>query len=127
MNRYAQTSEKIALSKLFGGMAYPLLSLLKIPAACRCSDSGDNLDPGLVHRLETLGFHLRILVWDGADEVVALAVLVDLARVSLVALINWTYLSRKVDLGSANDHGKSAGSDRPHHSISRYNLITAYP
>ena len=38
-NGYAQTSEKIALSKLFGGMAYPLLSLLKIPAACRCSDS----------------------------------------------------------------------------------------
>jgi len=33
---------------------------------------------------------------------------VDLARVSLVELINWTYLSQEVDLGNANDHGKSA-------------------
>ena len=83
VNGYAQTSEKIALSKLLGGMAYPLLSLLKIPAACRCSDPGDDLDPSLVHRLEPLSLLLGILVWDGADEVVAPAVLVDLARVSL--------------------------------------------
>ncbi len=58
--------------------------------------------------------------WRG--EVLTPAVLVDLARVPLVALINWTYLSPKVDLGSANDHGKSAGSDPPDHSISRYNF-----
>jgi hypothetical protein len=47
------------------------------------------------------------LVRDRADGVVAPAVLVDLARVSLVALINWTYLSKQVDLGSADDHGKA--------------------
>jgi hypothetical protein len=57
-----------------------------------------------------------------ADEVVASAALVDLAWMALCALINWTYLSRKVDLGSANDHGKSAGSDLPDHSISRYDF-----
>ena len=74
------------------------------------SNPRDGLDPGLVHRLEPCGLHLGILVRDGADEVVAPAVL---ARVSLVALINWTYLSQEVDLGSANDHGKSAGSDPP--------------
>ncbi len=56
-----------------------------------------------------------------------LAVLVDLARVSLVALINWIYLSQEVDLGNANDHEKSEGSDPPHRSIPRYNLITAHP
>ena len=39
-----------------------------------CSDSGDDLDPGLVHRLEPLSLLLGILVWDGADEVVAPAV-----------------------------------------------------
>jgi hypothetical protein len=50
------------------------------------SDSRDDLDPRLVHRLEPLGLHLRILVWDGADEVVPPAVLVDLARTPLVAL-----------------------------------------
>ena len=32
------------------------------------------LDPSLMHRLEPLRFHLGILVWDGAGEVVALAV-----------------------------------------------------
>ena len=78
-----------------------------------CSDPGDDLNPSLVHRLEPLSFLLRILVWYRADEVVTPAVLVDLARVSLVALINWTYLSQEVDLGSANDHGKSTGSDPP--------------
>jgi len=41
-----------------------------------------------MHRLEPLSLLLRILVWDGAEELVACAVLVDLARVSLVALIN---------------------------------------
>jgi hypothetical protein len=46
------------------------------------SDSGD-LDPGLLHRLEPLSLLLRFLVWDGADEVVAPAGLVDLARVPL--------------------------------------------
>ena len=49
---------------------------------CR-SDSGDDLDPSLVYRLEPLILLLRISVWDGADEVVAPAVLVDLARVPL--------------------------------------------
>jgi hypothetical protein len=47
------------------------------------SDPGDDLDPSLVHRLEALSLLLRILVWDGADEVVAPAVLFDLARVPL--------------------------------------------
>jgi hypothetical protein len=28
----------------------------------------DDLDPSLVHRLEPLGLHLGILVWDGAGE-----------------------------------------------------------
>jgi hypothetical protein len=54
---------------------------------------GTILTRALVHRLEPLSLSLRVLVWDGADEVVPPAVLVDLARVSLVALINWTYLS----------------------------------
>ena len=45
------------------------------------SDSGDDFDPSLMHRLEPLSLLLRILVWDGADDVVAPAVLVDLARV----------------------------------------------
>ncbi|HKN44069.1 MAG TPA: hypothetical protein VJW23_09105 [Propionibacteriaceae bacterium] len=36
-----------------------------------------------MHRLEPLSFLLSILVWEGADEVVAPAVLVDLARVPL--------------------------------------------
>jgi hypothetical protein len=58
------------------------------------SDSRDDLDPSLVHRLEPLSLLLGILVWDGADEVVASAVLVDLARrVAHLALINWTCLS----------------------------------
>jgi hypothetical protein len=61
--------------------------------AARCSDSGDDLDPRLMHRHEPLGLPLGILVWDGAEEIVAPAVLVDLARVSLGALINWTHLS----------------------------------
>jgi hypothetical protein len=46
-------------------------------------DPGDDLDPSLVSRLEPCGLHLGILVWAGADEVVAPAVLVDLARVPL--------------------------------------------
>jgi hypothetical protein len=49
----------------------------------RCSDTGEDLDPSLVHCLEPLSLSLRILVWDGADQVVAPAVLVDLARVPL--------------------------------------------
>jgi hypothetical protein len=40
------------------------------------SDSGDDLDPSLVHRLEPLSLLLGILVWDSADEVVPPAVLV---------------------------------------------------
>jgi len=47
------------------------------------SDSGDDLDPSFVHRLQPLSLLLRILVRDGADEVVAPAVFVDLARVPL--------------------------------------------
>jgi hypothetical protein len=39
-----------------------------------------------MHRLEPLSLLLGILVWDGADEVVASAVLVDLAPVPLDAL-----------------------------------------
>jgi hypothetical protein len=46
-------------------------------------DPGDDLDPRLVHCLEPLSLLLRILVRDGADEVVAPGVLVDLARVPL--------------------------------------------
>ena len=46
-------------------------------------DPGDDLDPGLVHCFEPLFLLLRILVWDGPDEVMAPAVLVDLARVPL--------------------------------------------
>ena len=38
------------------------------------SDPGDDLDPSLMHRLEPLSLLLGILVWDGADEVVAPAV-----------------------------------------------------
>jgi hypothetical protein len=38
------------------------------------SDSGDDLDPSLVHRLEPLSLLLGILVWDGADGVVTPAV-----------------------------------------------------
>jgi hypothetical protein len=53
------------------------------------SASGDDLDPSLVHCLEPLSLLLRILVRDRADGAVAPIVLVDLARVSLVALINW--------------------------------------
>jgi hypothetical protein len=37
-----------------------------------CSDSGDDLDPSLVYRLEPLSLLLGILVWDGADGVVRL-------------------------------------------------------
>ena len=44
------------------------------------SDSGDDLDPRLVHRLEPLSLFLGILVRDSADGVVAPAVLVDLVR-----------------------------------------------
>jgi hypothetical protein len=40
-----------------------------------------------VHRLESLGFHLGILVWDGADEVVALAVFVDLVKTGPPTLV----------------------------------------
>ena len=47
------------------------------------SDSRDDLDPSLVYRLEPLSLALGILVCDRADEVVAPAVLVDLARVPL--------------------------------------------
>jgi hypothetical protein len=43
-------------------------------------DPRGDLDPSLVHRLEPLSLLLRILVWDGADEVVAPAVLLDLVR-----------------------------------------------
>ena len=53
------------------------------------SDPGDDLDPGLVHRLEPLSLLLGISVWDVADEVMAPSILVDLARVSLLAFINW--------------------------------------
>jgi hypothetical protein len=45
-----------------------------------CLDSGDDLDPSLVHCLEPCRLHFGILVGDGADEVVAPAVLVDLVR-----------------------------------------------
>jgi hypothetical protein len=54
----------------------------------RVQTLGDDLGPRLVHCLEPLHLLLGILVWDGADEVVAPAVLVDLARVLLVAVIN---------------------------------------
>jgi hypothetical protein len=47
------------------------------------SDSGDDLDPRLVHRLEPLNLLLRILVWDGADEEWRLPSLSIFARVPL--------------------------------------------
>src|SRR5215217_9088657 len=40
----------------------------------RCSDPGDDLDPSLVHRLESLSLLLRISVRDSADEVLPPAV-----------------------------------------------------
>jgi hypothetical protein len=46
--------------------------------ADRWPDPWSDIDPSLVHRLEPLSLLLRILVWDGADGVVAPAVLVDL-------------------------------------------------
>src|SRR6476620_6075592 len=48
-----------------------------------CRLWGRSLDPSLVCRFESLSLLLRILAWDGADEVVAPAVLVDLAQVPL--------------------------------------------
>jgi hypothetical protein len=36
-----------------------------------CSDPGDDPDPRLVHRLEPLSLLPGILVWDGANGVVA--------------------------------------------------------
>jgi hypothetical protein len=57
------------------------------------SDSGDDLDPSLMHCLEPLCLLLRILVWNSADCVVGPAALVDLARVPLGALINCTHVS----------------------------------
>jgi hypothetical protein len=47
--------------------------------AC-CSDSGDDLDPSVVHRFGPLSLCLGILVWDSADGAMAPAVLVDLVR-----------------------------------------------
>jgi hypothetical protein len=46
-----------------------------------------------MHRREAFSLLLGILVRDGADEVVTPAILLDLARVPLVTLINWTYSS----------------------------------
>ncbi|HJV12900.1 MAG TPA: hypothetical protein VJ625_03325 [Propionibacteriaceae bacterium] len=43
-------------------MSYWLAALLR---------PGDDLDPSLVHRLEPLSLLLGILVWNGADEVMA--------------------------------------------------------
>jgi hypothetical protein len=40
-----------------------------------------------MHRLEPLSLLLRILVWDGADGVVALAVLVDLVKTGPPTLV----------------------------------------
>ena len=51
------------------------------------SDSGDDLDPRRVHRLEPLSLLPGILVWDGADEVVALAVFVDLVKTGPPTLV----------------------------------------
>ena len=90
-NRYAQTSEKIALSKLFGGIAPAARSRTdrgtRIPFAGNLliarSDPGNDLDPSVVHSLESLSLLLGILVWDGADEVVTPTIRADLARVRL--------------------------------------------
>jgi hypothetical protein len=57
-------------------------------------DPGDDLDPILVHRLEPLSFLLRILLWDGADKVVAPAVLVDLARVRSMMILSTKFSVR---------------------------------
>jgi hypothetical protein len=78
------------------------------------SDSGDDLDPSLAHRLEPLSLLLRILVWDGGDGVVGPAALVDLARVLLAAVINLPDLGPwRVDLGSADDHFARQRSWKP--------------
>ena len=66
--------------------------LLCRSAVSRCrprltSDSGDDPDPSLVHLLQPLGLLLKILVWDGADGVVASAALIDLARVPLQTVL----------------------------------------
>jgi hypothetical protein len=57
-------------------------------ASCTALGSGDDLDPGLMDRLEPLGFHLGILVWDGADEVVTPAVLVDLVGCGATTILS---------------------------------------
>jgi hypothetical protein len=51
------------------------------------SDPGNDLDSRLVHRRESLSILLGILVWDGADEVVALAVFVDLVKTGPPTLV----------------------------------------
>ena len=52
--------------------------------ADRWPDPGNDLDPSLVDRLEPLSLLLRILVWDGADYVMALSGCVHHVRMPLV-------------------------------------------
>jgi hypothetical protein len=62
----SESSDSLARSP-FGELAEPFAGNLLIVR----SDSGDDIDPSLVYRLEPLSLLLRILVWDGADEVTA--------------------------------------------------------
>jgi hypothetical protein len=55
---------------------------------------------GLVHCLEPHGFHLGILVRDGAEEVVAAAVLADLARVPLDDDLVHQHLGQRASINS---------------------------
>jgi hypothetical protein len=56
---------------------------------------GDDLDPSLEHRLEPLSLLLRILVWDGADEVVAPAVLSILLGCHSMMILSTRLAARK--------------------------------
>jgi hypothetical protein len=53
-----------------------------------------------VHRLEPLGLLLVILVWDGADEVMPSAALIDLARVPLEDDLVHQHLSQSTPINS---------------------------
>ena len=64
------------------------------------SDPGNDLDPSLVHRLEPLFLKIRILVWDCADEIVAPAILVDLARMPLDDDLFPQHLSQRAPIHS---------------------------
>ena len=76
------------------------------------SDSGDDLDPSLVHRLEPLSLLLGILVWDGADGVAALALAVGGLHYHVRVLM--TILSTSISVSarlSSDDRSRRAHVD----------------